>query len=59
MQDRSKGLILGSIVGSIGGLIVGGALSALFWNDLAAGIRKIVRRITKQGNEINFEILLQ
>ena len=59
MQERSKGFVLGSVVGSLGGLVVGITLAALFWNDVAAAIRNLTRRLFKRDEQINFEILLQ
>lgn len=59
MQDRSKGFILGSVVGSAGGLVVGAVLAALFWGDVVAGIRKLARLLFKRDEHVNFEILLQ
>ena len=59
MQDRSKGFILGSVIGGLGGLVVGSALAALFWNDLARAARKLIARLFKRDEQINFEILLQ
>ncbi len=59
MQGQSKGLIVGSVLGGVGGLVVGGALAALFWNDVATGIRKLTRRLSRRDEQINFEILLQ
>lgn len=59
MQDRSKGFILGSVIGGLGGLVVGSALAALFWNDLARGTRKVIARLFKRDEQVNFEILLQ
>ena len=59
MQERSKSFILGSVVGGVSGLLVGGTLVALFWNDVAAAIRRLVRRVLKRDEQVNFEILLQ
>lgn len=59
MQERSKAFILGSIIGSVGGLIVGAALAAMFWNDVAGAIGKLTRRLFKRDEQVNFEILLQ
>ena len=59
MQERTKGLILGSIAGGTAGLLVGGTLAALFWDDVTAAVRKVARRILKRDEQINFEILLQ
>jgi hypothetical protein len=38
---------------------VGGTLVGLFWDDVAAAIRKLTRRLFKRDEQINFEILLQ
>lgn len=59
MQERSKGFILGSIIGGLSGIFLGGTLAALFWNDVASAIRKLTRRLFKRDEQINFEILLQ
>ena len=59
MQERSKGFILGSVIGGVSGLVVGGTLVGLFWDDVAAAIRKLTRRLFKHDEQINFEILLQ
>ena len=59
MRGQSKGLIVGSLLGGVGGLVVGGALSALFWSDIAVAIRKLTRRFSKGDEQVNFEILLQ
>ncbi len=59
MQERSKGFIVGSIIGGMGGLVVGSALAALFWNDVARAIRKLTARLFKRDEQVNFEILLQ
>ncbi|MCA1598984.1 MAG: hypothetical protein LC769_08180 [Chloroflexi bacterium] len=59
MRGQSKGLIVGSILGGVGGLVVGVTLAALFWNDVAAAIRKLTRRLAQRDEQINFEILLQ
>jgi len=59
VQGQSKGLIVGSLLGVVGGLVVGGTLAALFWNDVAAAIRKLTRRFSRRVERINFEILLQ
>lgn len=52
-------MIVGSLLGVVGGLVVGGTLAALFWNDVAAAIRKLTRRFSRRDERINFEILLQ
>ena len=59
MQERSKGFILGSIIGGVGGLIVGATLAALFWGDVATAVRSLTRRLFKRDEQVNFEILLQ
>ena len=59
MQERAKGFMLGSVVGSLGGLVIGMTLAALFWNDVAAALRKLTRRLFKRDEQVNFEILLQ
>ncbi len=59
MRGQSKGLLVGSILGGVGGLVVGVTLAALFWNDVAAAIRKLTRRLAQRDEQINFEILLQ
>ena len=59
MQARSKSFILGSVVGGLSGFVVGGTLVALFWNDVAAAMRKLTRRLFKRDEQVNFEILLQ
>ena len=59
MQERSKGFIVGSVVGSLGGLVLGAALAALFWNDVAAAVRKLTGPFFKRDEQVNFEILLQ
>ncbi len=59
MRSQSKGLIVGSVLGGVGGLVVGVTLAALFWNDVAAAIRKLTRRLAQRDEQINFEILLQ
>ena len=59
MQGQAKGLIVGSVLGGIGGFVVGSTLAALFWNDLAAAVRRLSRRLSKRDEQINFEILLQ
>ncbi len=50
---------MGSIVGGVSGVVLGGVLAALFWGDVAAAIRKLSRRLLKRDERINFEILLQ
>ncbi len=59
MRGQSKGLLVGSILGGVGGLVVGVILAALFWNDVAAAVRKLTRRLAQRDEQINFEILLQ
>jgi len=59
VRSQSKGLIVGSVLGGVGGLVVGVTLAALFWNDVAAAIRKLTRRLAQRDEQINFEILLQ
>ena len=59
MQERSKGFILGSVIGGVSGLVVGGTFVGLFWNDVATAMRKLTRRLFKRDEQINFEILLQ
>jgi hypothetical protein len=59
VQERLKGFILGSIVGGMGGLLVGATLVALFWTDMVGSIRRLVRRALKRDEQVNFEILLQ
>ena len=59
MRGQSKGLLVGSILGGVGGLVVGVTLAALFWNDVAAAVRKLTRRLAQRDEQINFEILLQ
>ncbi len=59
MQGQSKGLIVGSVLGGVGGLVVGGTLAALFWGDVATAVRKLTRRLSRRDERINFEILLQ
>ena len=59
VRGQSKGLIVGSVLGGVGGLVVGVTLAALFWNDVAAAIRKLTRRLAQRDEQINFEILLQ
>ena len=60
MQERAKGFMLGSVIGGLSGLVVGGTLVGLFWQDVAAAIRKVARRLFKRdAQQINFEILLQ
>jgi len=56
---QSKGLIVGSALGGGVGLVVGVTLAALFWNDVAAAVRKLTRRLARRDEQINFEILLQ
>jgi uncharacterized membrane protein YciS (DUF1049 family) len=52
--------MLGSVIGGVSGLVVGGTLVGLFWHDVAATIRKLARRLFKRDEQqINFEILLQ
>jgi len=59
VRGQSKGLLVGSILGCVGGLVVGVILAALFWNDVAAAVRKLTRRLAQRDEQINFEILLQ
>jgi len=59
MQGQSKGLIVGSVLGGVSGLVVGGTLAALFWGDVATAVRKLTRRLSQRDERINFEILLQ
>ena len=58
MRGQSKGLIVGSILGGVSGLVAGAILAALFWNDVAATVRKLTR-LAQRDEQINFEILLQ
>jgi hypothetical protein len=59
VQERSKGFILGSVIGGLGGFVVGSALAALFWSDLIGVLRKLTARLFKRDEQVNFEILLQ
>ena len=59
MQERAKGFMLGSVVGGVSGIVVGGTLVGLFWNDVATAMRKLTRRLFKRDEQVNFEILLQ
>ena len=59
MQERAKGFVLGSVIGGVSGIVVGGTLVGLFWNDVATALRKLTRRLFKRDEQVNFEILLQ
>ena len=59
MQERAKGFVLGSVIGGVSGIVVGGTLVGLFWNDVATAMRKLTRRLFKRDEQVNFEILLQ
>ena len=59
MQERAKGFMLGSVIGGVSGIVVGGTLVGLFWNDVATAMRKLTRRLFKRDEQVNFEILLQ
>ena len=59
MQERAKGFMLGSVIGGVSGIVVGGTLVGLFWNDVAMAMRKLTRRLFKRDEQVNFEILLQ
>lgn len=59
MQERSKTFILGSIIGGVGGFLVGGTVVALFWTDMIGASRRLLRRLFRRDEQVNFEILLQ
>ena len=59
MQERAKGFVLGSVIGGVSGIVVGGTLVGLFWQDVTTAIRKLTRRLFKRDEQVNFEILLQ
>lgn len=60
MRDRSKSFFLGSLLGGLGGVVIGGTLAILFWHDVVSSVSRLVRRLLKRDQEqVNFEILLQ
>jgi hypothetical protein len=59
VQKQSTSFVLGSVVGGVGGLVIGATLAALFWNDIAAAFRKLMRHFFHRDEQVNFEILLQ
>lgn len=58
-SSRKKPFILGMIVGIACGLALGSTLAAIFGDDVVVLVQKVVKRITGERDEPNFEILLQ
>ena len=57
--SRRKPFVLGVIVGTVFGMSLGSALAAIFGDDVSVLVRRLIKRITGDREEPNFEILLQ
>jgi hypothetical protein len=57
--SRRKPFVLGVIVGIVFGMSLGSALAAIFGDDVSVLVRRVIKRITGDREEPNFEILLQ
>jgi hypothetical protein len=57
--SRKKPFFLGMAVGIVCGLALGSTLAAIFGDDVVVLVQKLVKRITGERDEPNFEILLQ
>lgn len=54
-----KPFLLGMIAGVVGGLALGSTLAAIFGDDVSTLVRRLIKRITGDREEPNYEILLQ
>jgi hypothetical protein len=57
--SRRKPFFIGLILGVVCGLALGSTLAAIFGDDVVVLIQKVVKRITGEREEPNFQILLQ
>jgi hypothetical protein len=57
--SRRKPFFLGLLVGVAFGLGLGSTLAAIFGDDVAGLTGKLVKRVTGEREEPNFELLLQ
>jgi len=57
--SRRKPFILGLVLGVIGGLALGSTLAAIFGDDVSVLVHRLIKRITGEREEPNFQILLQ
>lgn len=58
-SSRRKPFFLGMILGVLCGLALGSTLAAIFGDDVVVLVQKLVKRITGEREEPNFQILLQ
>ena len=58
-SSRRKPFFLGVLVGTLCGMMLGSALAAIFGDDVVVLLRRVIKRITGEREEPNFEILLQ
>ena len=54
-----KPFLAGTIFGVLCGLALGSTLAAIFGDDVVVLVQKLVKRITGEREEPNFELLLQ
>ena len=57
--SRRKPFFLGLLLGVICGLALGSTLAAIFGDDVSVLVRRLIKRITGEREEPNFQILLQ
>ena len=54
-----KPFVIGMIAGILSGLALGSTLAAIFGDDVSTLVRRVIKRITGDREEPNYEILLQ
>jgi hypothetical protein len=57
--SRRKPFFFGMAVGVVAGLALGSTLAAIFGDDVSVLVGNVVKRITGEREEPNFELLLQ
>lgn len=57
--SRRKSFVLGLLVGVVCGLALGSTLAAIFGDDVSVLVHRLIKRVTGEREQPNFQILLQ
>ena len=58
-RDSARSFLLGVLLGSLGGLLLGSILTALSVDRLAAASEAIVRRLMRRPRDVRFDLMVQ
>lgn len=58
-KQKTRSFLLGVLVGSFGGLVLGSVVTALSADRLASAMEGVLHRMVRRRNEFRFDLMVQ